>query len=62
VSFKECGLNALQPNPMIVTDIGELATEPTYRQRIDWYTTIVVFKRNAIARLRYITDGKVAEE
>jgi len=59
VSMMEDGLVGLQNGDMSVRDMGELEDKPTFRTRVEWYTTIAILRENSVARLNGIKDGAV---
>lgn len=59
ISFMEDGVVGLQNGDMDVRDIGELEDKPTYRTRVEWYTTIAILRENSVARLSGIKDAAV---
>ncbi len=59
LSFQEDGVLGLQNGDMDVRDLGELESKPVMRTRVEWYTTIALLRKNALARLRGIKTGAV---
>lgn len=59
LSLREGMLVGLQNSPPMVTDLGELQTQPVYRTRVEWYAGIALFHPKAAARYYGISDAAV---
>jgi hypothetical protein len=59
VSFGEGKLTGIQNGDIDVRDLGELQTQPVFRTRVEWYSSIALYHGRAAARLRGIKTGAV---
>jgi hypothetical protein len=53
-------LTGIQNGNMMVTDLGELQTQPMFRTRVEWYAAIAIFNGRAVTRLGSIADSAIA--
>lgn len=56
VSMADDGVVGIENGGIDVRDLGELASKPVYRTRVEWYAGMMVAKGRAAARLRHIGD------
>ena len=59
LSWGDMKLTGLQNQEVDVEDLGELQSKPTYRTRVEWYTSIAAYHPRCAARLYGIKDAAV---
>lgn len=59
VRIDDDGFHGIQAAPPDVADLGEIDAQPVLRTRMDWYPSIRIMDKNAVARLRGISNAAV---
>lgn len=54
VSYGPDRIHGIQASPMVVTDLGQLASKPAWRTRCEWFSSFVVKHPRAAARLIHV--------